>query len=78
MAIDPTGIITVLALSLIGVGLVIRMLPVGVCAECNHCRMARLERDVELEARSARFYGIPHCSACGRYHEPTEDHPNQS
>ena len=75
---EPSSVITMLALSLIGVGLAIRMLPVATCPECSHCRQARLEREVELEARSARFYGIPQCGACGRYHDPAEDHPNQT
>ena len=73
--VDPTGVITALALTLIGVGVAIRMMPVGTCPECNHCRLARLEHEVELEARSAKFYGIPRCKACGRYHDPQEDHP---
>jgi hypothetical protein len=75
MVIEPTGVITALALTLIGVGVVVRMMPVGTCPECSHCRQARLEQQLELEERSAKFYGIPQCGACGRYHDPAEDHP---
>jgi len=75
MVIEPTGVITALAITLIGVGLAIRMMPVGTCSECSHCRLAKRQHEVELEARTARFYGIPQCAACGRYHDPAEDHP---
>ena len=75
MVVEPTGVITALALTLIGVGIVVRMMPVGTCPECSHCRLVRLEQQRELEERSAKFYGIPKCSACGRFHDPAEDHP---
>ena len=75
MVVEPTAVITALSLTLIGVGLMVRMLPVGTCTECSHCRMERLHRQVEVEARTAKFYGIPQCAACGRYHDPAEDHP---
>jgi len=73
--LDPTSLITILAVALLGVGVVLYLLPVGTCPQCAHCKLARVERELELEARSARFYGIPLCSACGRHHDPREDHP---
>jgi hypothetical protein len=73
--IEPTGIITGLSLALFGVAGPLRLLPVGTCPECSHCRLERLRREADLEARSAKFYGIPRCANCGRYHEPTDDHP---
>jgi hypothetical protein len=72
---DPTGVITALAVTLFGVAVTLRMLPVGTCPECSHCRLERLQRQAETEARSAQTVGIPRCAACGRFHDPTEDHP---
>jgi len=73
--IEPTGVITALAITLFGVAAMLRLLPVGTCPECGHCRVERLRQEVELEARSAKLYGIPYCSTCGRHHDPGEDHP---
>lgn len=67
--------VTVLAVALLGTGVVLYRLPVGTCAECGHCRLVKLPRELETEEKAARFYGIPRCSACGRYHNPREDHP---
>lgn len=75
MALDPTTLITVLAVALLGIGVVLYLLPIGTCSECGHCRLARLQRELETEERAARFYGIPRCPACGRHHDPREDHP---
>jgi hypothetical protein len=71
---EPTGVITALAVTLFGVAALLRLLPVGTCPECGHCRLQRLSREAETEARSAQVYGIPRCNACGRYHDPSEDH----
>jgi hypothetical protein len=73
--IEPTAVVTALAITLFGVAAMLRLLPVGTCPECSHCRLERLRRAADLEARSAQFYGIPRCGACGRYHNPSEDHP---
>lgn len=73
--VEPSGVIAVLAFALFGVAGMLRLLPVGTCPECGHCRLERLRREADLEARSARLYGIPRCASCGRYHEPGEDHP---
>ena len=66
--------IAVLALTLLGTGVALWMLPVGTCAECAHCRQAKLARDRETEAQMGRIYGIPLCAACGRHHRPEEGH----
>lgn len=73
--LEPAGVITALAVTLFGVAGLLRLLPVGTCPECSHCRLERLRHEAETEARSARLYGIPRCGACGRYHDPSEDHP---
>jgi hypothetical protein len=73
--IEPTAVISALAITLFGVAATLRLLPVGTCPECSHCRLEHLRREADLEARSAEFYGIPRCGACGRYHDPSEDHP---
>jgi hypothetical protein len=73
--IEPTAVITALAITLFGVAAMLRLLPVGTCPECSHCRLERLRREIDLEARGAQFYGIPRCGACGRCHDPGEDHP---
>ena len=75
MTLDSTTLITVLAVALLGIGVVLYLLPIGTCSECGHCRLARLRRELETEERAARFYGIPRCGACGRHHPPDEDHP---
>lgn len=75
MLIDATFVATGLALTLLGVGAVLCFLPVGTCAQCGHCRLEKLEKERELEARAAKLYGIPFCVVCGRRHSPDEDHP---
>lgn len=74
MTVDPTTLITVLAVALLGIGVVLYRLPVGTCAECGHCRLLKLQQEREIEEKAARFYGIPRCSSCGRFHGPGEDH----
>jgi hypothetical protein len=73
--IEPAAVISALAITLFGVAAMLSLLPVGTCPECSHCRLERLRRAADLEARSAQFSGIPQCGACGRYHDPKEDHP---
>ena len=72
-AMDLVGLLSI-ALFLVAVGLC--FLPVGTCAQCGHCRLEKLARERELEARAGRFYGIPVCASCGRRHDPDEDHPH--
>lgn len=66
--------ISVLAVTLLGTGWALWMLPIGTCKECAHCRLERMERERESEAQVGRIYGIPLCSACGRHHRPEEPH----
>ena len=75
MALEPTTLITILACTLLATGVVLYRLPVGTCPECGHCKLQKLARERELEERTARFYNIPRCLACGRHHDPREDHP---
>jgi hypothetical protein len=72
---DATGLTTLLAFTLLGVGAAISFLPVGTCSECGHCRLQKLEKERELETRAAKFYGVPLCIICGRRHNPEDDHP---
>lgn len=67
---------TLLALTLIGVGAALLALPVGTCPECGHCRLEKLRQAVEIEERARSLYGIPHCEACGRRHDPRDGHPS--
>ena len=67
-------VISGLAVTLLGVGAALWMLPVGTCSECPHCRVERLAREREYDAQVSRIYGIPLCPACGRHHRPEEGH----
>lgn len=73
--VDSALIATVLAFTLLGVGAALCFLPVGTCAQCGHCKLERMEKERQLEARAAKFYGIPFCAICGRRHSKDEDHP---
>jgi hypothetical protein len=75
MVLDPSTLNVVLGVALLAMGGILYLLPVGTCSECAHCRLVRLQRERDLEERAARFYGIPQCPACGRHHDPREDHP---
>ena len=72
---DSTSVATFLAFTLLGVGAALSFLPVGTCSQCGHCKLEKLEKERELEARAAKFYGVPFCAICGRRHGPDEDHP---
>lgn len=76
MTLEPAGLAALLSLTLIGVGIALLALPVGTCNECGHCKLAKLRREVESEGPATRAYGVAHCSACGRNHDPGEDHPS--
>ncbi|HEX5589730.1 MAG TPA: hypothetical protein VFX65_05530 [Candidatus Limnocylindrales bacterium] len=76
MTLEPAGLAALLSLTLIGVGIALLALPVGTCKECGHCKLEKLQRELETESRSARLYGVPRCGACGRHHDPSEDHPS--
>jgi hypothetical protein len=67
-------VISILAVTLLGTAGALWMLPVGTCSECPHCRVERLAREREYDAKVSRIYGIPLCHACGRHHRPEEGH----
>jgi len=66
--------ISILAVTLLGTGWALCVLPIGTCRECAHCRVERLAKERENEAQVSRIYGIPLCPACGRHHRPEERH----
>jgi hypothetical protein len=70
----PETMISVLAATLLATGWALSLLPVGTCAECPHCRAAKLARERADEERAGQFYGIPRCPGCGRHHAPGEKH----
>jgi hypothetical protein len=67
-------VILILGAALLATGVLLARLPVGTCRECAHCQAERVAREREAEAQVSRFYGIPICRACGRYHAPEEGH----
>jgi hypothetical protein len=74
MTIPPEQMISILAVTLLGVGGLLSMLPVGTCAQCNHCRLEKLEHD-RRQLQADGGVGVPFCPVCGRHHRPNEDHP---
>ena len=67
--------VSVLATTLLATGWVLWLLPVGTCAQCEHCRMEKVASQRDHEAQVSRINGIPLCQACGRHHQRGEDHP---
>jgi hypothetical protein len=67
-------VILVLGTALLATGVLLARLPVGTCPECAHCQADQLAKERDAEAQVSRFYGIPICRACGRYHAPEEGH----
>jgi hypothetical protein len=72
--VSPETMVPVLAATLLVVGALLARLPVGTCAQCAHCNAEKLAKQREAEAQVSRFYGIPLCRSCGRYHAREEDH----
>jgi len=72
MGAEP--LILLLAGTLLLTGAALARLPVGTCSQCAHCAAERLAREREAEAQAGRFYGIPICRTCGRYHTREEQH----
>jgi hypothetical protein len=66
--------ILLLGATLLLVGSLLARLPVGTCSQCSHCAAERLAKEREAEAHASRFYGIPVCRTCGRYHPREENH----
>lgn len=75
MGIPPESMISILAVTLLGVGGLLSMLPVGTCSQCNHCRAERLERERQHQLQVDGAVGVPFCAVCGRHHRPDQDHP---
>ena len=72
--IDPTTMISLLGVTLIGSAALLSMLPVGTCSQCSHCRMERLARQQQRETETTRAYSEAYCAVCGRQHRPGEEH----
>lgn len=72
--LEPTTVISVLGLALLGLGALISVLPVGTCAQCAHCRLEQLAKERQHQTETGRFQRVPFCMVCGRYHRSDEDH----
>jgi hypothetical protein len=72
--IGSEAVISILGFTMIGVAGLLRLLPVGTCSECPHCRLARFERERERGVDGARSMTASFCAVCGRHHRPDEDH----
>jgi hypothetical protein len=70
----PLTLITILAITLLFAALALWRLPVATCAECPHCQLQKLAKERESEELIGRYYGIPQCGVCGRYHAREEPH----
>jgi hypothetical protein len=75
IALGPESVISILALTMIGTGGLLALLPVGTCRECSHCRLEKLARERDRRAHAGVAYGVSFCTVCGRHHRPDEDHP---
>jgi hypothetical protein len=71
---SPDSVILLLGSALLATAALLSRLPVGTCVACPHCAAERKAKEREAEAQASRFYGIPICRACGRYHAREEDH----
>lgn len=67
-------LITLLGLTLLVAAFVLSRLQVGTCSKCTHCELERVARERAAEDQAARFYGLPRCRGCGRYHAREEPH----
>jgi hypothetical protein len=72
--LDPNTVISVLGLTLLGVGGLIGLLPIGKCASCAHCRLEAVAKERQRATGTGRFQRIPFCMVCGRYHQADEHH----
>lgn len=70
----PLTLITILAFTLLITGLLLWRLPVATCPECAHCKVRQQVEERENEELAGRYYGIPRCGVCGRYHGREEPH----
>lgn len=67
-------VISILGFTLLVAGLMAWRLPVATCAQCPHCQVEQLAKERENEDRVGRYYGFPHCGACGGYHTREQPH----
>lgn len=76
--IAPDSMISILAITLLGVGALLARLPIGTCEECTHCRLEKLARERERATQEGQPVGraisAPFCAVCGRHHRADEDH----
>lgn len=70
----PETFISILAVTLLAAAWMLWLLPVGTCAQCPHCRVEKLARQREQEARIGQMAEAPFCPVCGRHHTREEDH----
>jgi hypothetical protein len=67
-------IIVLLGTTMVLSAALLSRIPVGTCSQCSHCSAERLAKERDAEAQAGRFYGIPICRTCGRYHAREGDH----
>jgi hypothetical protein len=67
-------VISLLGLTLLGVGGLLWLLPVGTCSQCSHCKLEKLAQQRDRELQRGTAYGASFCAVCGRNHRPDEDH----
>lgn len=77
MFVDPPTVISVMGVTLLGLGGILALLPVGTCGQCAHCRLEKLARERKRDDSTGRIYGLPVCGTCGLRHGPDEDHPSE-
>jgi hypothetical protein len=74
IGIGPESMISILAVTLLGIAGLLARLPVGTCDQCTHCRLEKLAKEREQRLLAERL-GDPLCPGCGRHHQPDEEHP---
>jgi len=67
-------LVTLLATTLIGAGVLLWRLPVGECPQCMHCQREKAAKARDEELSASRMYGIPYCPICERNHFREEPH----
>lgn len=70
----PLTLIAILAVTLLVTGLALWRMPIATCPECMHCQLRKLAKEREDEELIGRYYGIPQCGVCSRYHSREEPH----
>jgi hypothetical protein len=71
--IEPITMMAMVAWSVLGIAVLVAHLPVGTCAECEHCRRKRLLEEYERAHRGTddlrEFNGLGRCPRCGKHHQ---------